>query len=925
MPTLILGSNRVPATLEYRDDIIAVKFGFNEPIKNEIKAMEGARWNPAEKAWTVKNNQRNNFALDYLLGKNVFERYDLPLVEWKPKRDVLMGHQKLMARHILTRRQCYVAADPGTGKTLTAIEVTEAVNPKNCWFVSPRVALLSVKLEFAKWKAGYFPRFMTYEELVKLMLNWTGGDAPQMVWFDEGHKLKTPTAKRTQAALHLANSIRERWGDDGYVTVMSGTPAPKSPLDYWSQIEVARPGFIREGTPDKFMDRIALRKRVEGDSGVAYPKLITFYDDVRKCRLCGRLADHPLHSPEAEFIISGTDEKPHQFVASVDEVSKMVKRLDGIMLRVNKNECFGGDTLILTKQGVKRIGDLAGKKVEVLSRTETGMGWVESSIKSYGVRETKLLKFGDHNLVWTTPGHRWLTEYKYKDSVRVKVKATSQLKNGKDQLPYANVELPEPNQEAQAHGFVYGDGTRVETPAGYRDARVGLYGPKEDLLPLLLKFGYYAETSTKSKYGRVPYIRNLPYSWKDLPENPSQSYALGFVLGLTEADGWVGHQCKVYQECDIALESIRQIAMYAGLRCSPIYDASTTDNKKPGAKLWVFSYQNVGLKREWFQRKDNQRDFQVRNRQSYTTPTVYDVTKTQEVFCAVVPKYENFTLANGVITGNCMDLPEFVYRKIVLKPSKQTLAYAKMLAKTGGGAAQVLILHRELSDGFQYHEKLIGTRECEACKGTGTRPRLVAEETVDELVCLHCAGKGHFKEYETSTIETPTPKDQALLDFLEEKEDDGRLITFGAFQGTIDKICRLTLKAGWDFICRDGRGWKTSLGNQYTDADFIKMFQREMPCPKEKINFIGHPRSVSMGLTLTASDTIFWYSNSFDAEDRMQGCNRIHRPGTRGAIMVDLIHLPVDQLILDNLQKKQDMQSITLGDIEKVLDAEEGT
>lgn len=613
MPTLILGSNRVPATLEYRDDVIVVKFGFNEPIKNEIKAMEGARWNPSEKAWTVKNNQRNNFALDYLLGKNVFERYDLPLVEWKPKRDVLMGHQKFMARHILTRRQCYVAADPGTGKTLTAIEVTEAVNPKNCWFVSPRVALLSVKLEFAKWKAGYFPRFMTYEELVKLMLNWTGGDAPQMVWFDEGHKLKTPTAKRTQAALHLANSIRERWGDEGYVTVMSGTPAPKSPLDYWSQIEVARPGFIREGTPDKFMDRIALRKRVEGDSGVAYPKLITFYDDVRKCRLCGRLADHPLHQPEAEFLISGTDEKPHGFVASVDEVSKMVKRLDGIMLRVNKNDC--------------------------------------------------------------------------------------------------------------------------------------------------------------------------------------------------------------------------------------------------------------------------------------------------------------------------MDLPEFVYRKIVLKPSKQTLAYAKMLAKTGGGAAQVLVLHRELSDGFQYHEKLIGTRDCEHCKGTGKRPYFAEEkdEWDKDPSCLHCAGKGHFKEYETQTIETPTPKDQALLDFLEEKEDDGRLITFGAFQGTIDKICRLTLKAGWDFICRDGRGWKTSLGNQYTDADFIKMFQREMPCPKEKINFIGHPRSVSMGLTLTASDTIFWYSNSFDAEDRMQGCNRIHRPGTRGAIMVDLIHLPVDQLILDNLQKKQDMQSITLGDIEKVLDAEEGT
>lgn len=608
MPYLILGSNRVLAHLDYRDDLIHVSFGFNNAIKDEVKAMEGARWNPTSKCWTVKNSQRNAFALDYLLGKNPFERYDRQLIEWKPSRDKLMEHQVLAVRHILTRGCSYVAADPGTGKTLVAIEVTETVRPKNCWFVGPRVALLSVKLEFEKWKAGYFPRFMTYEEMTKLMLNWTGGDAPQMVWFDEGHKLKTPTAKRTQAALHLANAVRDRWGNDAYVTVMSGTPAPKSPLDYWAQIEVARPGFIREGTPDKFMDRIALRKKMETDSGVAYPKLVTFYDDPKKCKECGRYADHAIHTPEADFIISGTDEKPHAYVPSVDEVSKMVKRLEGVMLRINKNEC--------------------------------------------------------------------------------------------------------------------------------------------------------------------------------------------------------------------------------------------------------------------------------------------------------------------------MDLPEFVYRKIELKPSKQTLSYAKMLKKSAGGAAQVLIVLRELSDGFQYHEKLVGTTPCEHCNGKGEDQRYTAEQSLSDLKCIHCAGKGCFKEYETQTIECPTPKDQALLDIFEEKEDDGRLITFGAFHGTIDKICALTLKAKWDFICRDGRGWKTSLPVK-DEAELIKIFQREIPYDGN-INFIGHPKSVSMGLTLTASDTIVWYSNSFDGEDRQQGRNRIHRPGSRGAIMIDLVHLPVDQLVLDNLDKKDVLQAVSLGDIDAALESCEG-
>jgi hypothetical protein len=51
----------------------------------------------------------------------------------------------------------------------------------------------------------------------------------------------------------------------------------------------------------------------------------------------------------------------------------------------------------------------------------------------------------------------------------------------------------------------------------------------------------------------------------------------------------------------------------------------------------------------------------------------------------------------------------------------------------------------------------------------------------------------------------------------------------------------------------------------------------------------------------------------------MQAEDRIHRIGmdkNRGALIIDLIHLPTDQLVLDNLKKKKALQSMTMGELE---------
>lgn len=77
-----------------------------------------------------------------------------------------------------------------------------------------------------------------------------------------------------------------------------------------------------------------------------------------------------------------------------------------------------------------------------------------------------------------------------------------------------------------------------------------------------------------------------------------------------------------------------------------------------------------------------------------------------------------------------------------------------------------------------------------------------------------------------------------------------------------------------------------------------------------------------MGLTLTASPSIVYFSNDFNAESRIQSEDRIHRPGmdvNRGATIYDLIHLPTDRTVLENLKAKRVLQDMTLGALNDVL------
>lgn len=349
---MISGKNKYPVTIrtDERHHFLSGPF----QLKDEFAAMKGAKWMgydsiQPEKVWRVDNCRRNNFALAYLEGQNPYAPYLAKLTdELKAKyhlpetREDVYGklikpyaHQDEITLHILHRKQCIVAGEMGVGKTLAAFRAIEQSLVPETWYVAPKSALASVKLEAWKWKLRAKVIYMTYEELKKTLQNWEPGrPPPKFVVYDESSRVKTPTSQRSQAAYYLAENMRNAWGDDCYIVLMSGSPAPKSPLDWYWQCEIACPGYVREGDIHKFQRRLAVMKQQEDITGTKFMKLLAWKDgNPSVCNFCGQLNVSPVHH-------DGLQRDYHEFIPVENEVEKLYRRMGGLTLVKLKKDCL---------------------------------------------------------------------------------------------------------------------------------------------------------------------------------------------------------------------------------------------------------------------------------------------------------------------------------------------------------------------------------------------------------------------------------------------------------------------------------------------------------------------------------------------------------------------------------------------------------
>lgn len=267
---------------------------------------------------------------------------------------------------------------------------------------------------------------------------------------------------------------------------------------------------------------------------------------------------------------------------------------------------------------------------------------------------------------------------------------------------------------------------------------------------------------------------------------------------------------------------------------------------------------------------------------------------------------------------DAVNLPDKIFEIISLKPTLEMMRDVKAIKQLGMQAPQLATQMQEISDGFLYVDKVIGEETCTRCLGDKVD---WDPKTDKEVCCEKCGGTGLQAKTERVTKLLKTPKDQAIKDQLEEHEDIGRLVIWGGFKATINRLVDICLKQGWTVLRADGDGFigiDPDGGSPPVDELLASMDKSdtEFDSKYEKLVFVGNPLASSMGITLTSSPTAVYFSNSYNAQSRMQSVDRIHRIGiTFSPRIVDLVCLPIDRLVLKNLEMKKDLQDLTLEEL----------
>lgn len=334
--------------------------------------------------------------------------------------------------------------------------------------------------------------------------------------------------------------------------------------------------------------------------------------------------------------------------------------------------CFAGTEEYLTEAGTRTFRETVGTIQRVLGVD----GWTDAEIRSFGrqeIYELTLSRGRATKTILTTKNHRWfVVRRKYVSTNTFREVLTADLVSG-DRLrsKHANrgrwrTEVSPAGVQA---GIVFGDGTVDVGGTGRRTAKVTLYGDKN---AVLLKWFPLDKTSARSR--RADHgvdeitVRNLPGFFKDAPDlrDSSRGYLYGWLAGYFAADGCVTKAGAAVlssaQRGD--LQVAQDVCQILGIRTGQIAERARTVILPRGAVrdsvLYNLSIRMRDLGDDFFLVEQHRRRAQEAHArqekpwQDWKVVSVVATGREDEVFCAVVPKGNAFTLQDNIFTGNCL-------------------------------------------------------------------------------------------------------------------------------------------------------------------------------------------------------------------------------------------------------------------------------
>ena len=177
---------------------------------------------------------------------------------------------------------------------------------------------------------------------------------------------------------------------------------------------------------------------------------------------------------------------------------------------------------------------------------------------------------------------------------------------------------------------------------------------------------------------------------------------------------------------------------------------------------------------------------------------------------------------------------------------------------------------------------------------------------ITQLMRLQQITCGHFVADDGTTQEIKNNRITELMDVLDEIE--GKAIIWGHWQKDIQNIVSEIEKVHGPGSVVDYYG----LTPQEDRQDNIRKFQSDPKCRF----MVGTPSTGGYGITLTAANTVIYYSNGYDLEKRLQSEDRAHRIGQKKTVpYIDIIaEKTVDEKIVKSLRNKINIASEVLGE-----------
>lgn len=314
--------------------------------------------------------------------------------------------------------------------------------------------------------------------------------------------------------------------------------------------------------------------------------------------------------------------------------------------------CFRRDTEFITSEGVRSFADFAdGDELQVL--THKGR-WMPAVVRNYGKQYLNKITIkrgnGLEQVVHATGNHRWILQ---------SGEETTNLREG-DVLAAMQSSFNEFDYDASdpierlywAYGYIFGDGHLYKDGSDtYRYSGVRLCGAeKEKFLYRFEELGMKT-SSSNSLNGDVMvysghYLKTAPDASVDSP-----NLITAFVRGYLDADGEKLHDSTMNSQ-------------FKSIHAADANHQEVIEKLFPVAGVIITSTRDVGGKKTNLgQYRKGSKHYNINTNIKNTQNTRFRVQDIEEsvsfedVWCLEVEEDRSFTLASGVVTGNCAYLP----------------------------------------------------------------------------------------------------------------------------------------------------------------------------------------------------------------------------------------------------------------------------